>query len=361
MQALPETLPEDFSEWDSGHAAATLSAGSGREPASGRGAASKPQTQAPTALYKVLYPLDGSTDIPRFTARSFYAADERILRTLRFYGVNLSDPKSITSKIMTLSVVSMASILLLHGLLPRIDPGLRPRLDELRQSIGVMPLTTDESQAANMVKPSPSKLLTTVLQTSASETTPSPSTQLVAGSVPATDGTKEAAPPPVQSKMMTDQLAAAKQIPHDITAVARTDAPPSAAFGGAELTGMSSGGGNLMGSVFGNGSSGPKVKVVTPAPIRISSGLAVGMLVHKTAPLYPDIAKFAHVFGTVVLQATVSKEGTIENLRVISGPNMLRQAALEAVKSWRYKPYLLNGDPVQVDTTVNVSFNPLGE
>jgi protein TonB len=74
-------------------------------------------------------------------------------------------------------------------------------------------------------------------------------------------------------------------------------------------------------------------------------------------PQYPAIAKAARIQGTVVLQATISKSGSIQNLRVISGPPMLQQAALEAVRSWRYKPYLLNGDPVEVETTVNVVFN----
>ena len=59
----------------------------------------------------------------------------------------------------------------------------------------------------------------------------------------------------------------------------------------------------------------------------------------------------------MVLAATISKQGTIENLRVVSGPAMLQQAALDAVKTWRYRPYLLNGDPVAVETTVNVVFN----
>jgi protein TonB len=79
-------------------------------------------------------------------------------------------------------------------------------------------------------------------------------------------------------------------------------------------------------------------------------------LLQKTIPLYPPIAKAARVSGTVVLQATISKTGTIENLRVISGPQMLQQSALDAVKSWRYRPYLLNGEPVEVETTVNVVF-----
>ena len=71
---------------------------------------------------------------------------------------------------------------------------------------------------------------------------------------------------------------------------------------------------------------------------------------------YPPIAKAARVSGTVVIQATISKTGTVENLRVISGPAMLQQSALDAVRSWRYRPYLLNNEPVEVETTVNVIF-----
>jgi protein TonB len=82
-----------------------------------------------------------------------------------------------------------------------------------------------------------------------------------------------------------------------------------------------------------------------------------GMLLLKTTPVYPPIAKAARVSGTVVLQATISKTGSIENLHVISGPAMLQQAAMQAVRSWRYRPYLLNNEPVEVETTVNVIFS----
>jgi protein TonB len=80
-------------------------------------------------------------------------------------------------------------------------------------------------------------------------------------------------------------------------------------------------------------------------------------LLLKTVPQYPPIAKAAHMQGTVVLQATISKTGSIENLKVVSGPAMLQQAALDAVRTWRYRPYLLNNDPVEVETTVNVIFS----
>ena len=81
-----------------------------------------------------------------------------------------------------------------------------------------------------------------------------------------------------------------------------------------------------------------------------------GMLIQKTLPVYPAIARASGTQGTVVLQATISRNGTIENLRVVSGPAMLQQAAMDAVKEWRYRPYLLSGEPVEVETTVNVVF-----
>jgi protein TonB len=90
--------------------------------------------------------------------------------------------------------------------------------------------------------------------------------------------------------------------------------------------------------------------------VHVPSSLIGGYLIYKSLPSYPVIAKTVGVEGTVVLQATISKVGMIENLRVISGPPMLQQAALDAVKTWRYRPYLLSQQPVEVETTVNVIF-----
>ena len=96
----------------------------------------------------------------------------------------------------------------------------------------------------------------------------------------------------------------------------------------------------------------PNVK----APVRVPSSIEAGLLIQKGIPQYPTMGKAMRIEGTVVLTATISKAGTIENLRVASGPAMLQQAALDAVKEWRYRPYLLNGEPVEVETTVNVVF-----
>jgi protein TonB len=91
-------------------------------------------------------------------------------------------------------------------------------------------------------------------------------------------------------------------------------------------------------------------------PTHVSSALIEGLLVYKNVPQYPVIPKTMGVQGTVVLQATISKIGTIENLRVVSGPVLLQEAAIDAVKTWRYRPYMLNKEPVEVETTVSVVF-----
>jgi protein TonB len=99
--------------------------------------------------------------------------------------------------------------------------------------------------------------------------------------------------------------------------------------------------------------------VVKPAPthpVAVSIGVSEGMILSKTNPAYPLIARTARISGTISLAATISTTGRIENLKVLSGPPMLRQAAIDAVKTWRYRPYLLNNQPVEVETTINIVF-----
>jgi len=93
-----------------------------------------------------------------------------------------------------------------------------------------------------------------------------------------------------------------------------------------------------------------------PKRVSISAGVAAGLLIAKTNPVYPADAKKAGVQGTVTLEAIIGRDGMVESLKVVSGPDLLQQAALDAVKTWRYKPYLLNGELVEVRTTVNIIF-----
>jgi periplasmic protein TonB len=105
------------------------------------------------------------------------------------------------------------------------------------------------------------------------------------------------------------------------------------------------------------GSSSVRVIQQQPrAPAPVSQGVMNGLLLFNPVPVYPPIAIATMTEGTVVLAAIISKNGAIENLRVVSGPAILQQAALDAVRRWRYRPYTLNGQPVEVETTVNVVF-----
>ncbi|MGA1981594.1 MAG: TonB family protein [Acidobacteriaceae bacterium] len=105
---------------------------------------------------------------------------------------------------------------------------------------------------------------------------------------------------------------------------------------------------------------GPAVSVVRPekmpGPLPVSRGVTEGMLLAPIQPVYPPIARAAGVQGTVVMEAVISKTGRIESLHALSGPDMLRGAALAAVQAARYRPYLLSGEPTEVQTTITVVF-----
>jgi protein TonB len=93
-----------------------------------------------------------------------------------------------------------------------------------------------------------------------------------------------------------------------------------------------------------------------PRKVVLSAGVAQSLLIMKSPPMYPPIARAARVSGTVVLHAVISTSGSVEALSVVSGPAMLQQSALDAVKNWKYRPYLLNNEPVEFETTINVIF-----
>jgi periplasmic protein TonB len=102
----------------------------------------------------------------------------------------------------------------------------------------------------------------------------------------------------------------------------------------------------------------PVMPAAPPKPAHMfqTSSMLEGSLIRRVDPLYPPLARSARVQGSVVLFATISTSGTIENLRVISGHPLLAGAAINAVKQWRYRPYILNGEPIEVETEITVNF-----
>jgi protein TonB len=118
------------------------------------------------------------------------------------------------------------------------------------------------------------------------------------------------------------------------------------------------------GMAQGVGEHGPSVAIaparVPAGRIHLSSGVSEGMLIAPIRPVYPAIAKAAHVAGTVVVEAVISRTGAIESLHVVSGPAMLQGAAIDAIRAARYTPYKLNGIPTEVQTTITVNFRMEG-
>lgn len=169
----------------------------------------------------------------------------------------------------------------------------------------------------------------------------------------------------IQTDMLsTGQLRTPTKIPQRVQMIKEDDAPPPMAATGGVVGGVPGGipGGQLGGVIGGivsatsSLSAVPKLVPVTPQRVRVSQGVTKGLCIHKVEPPYPPLARAARVQGDVVLNAIIDTNGQITNLQLVSGHPMLVPAALEAVKQWRYKPYLLNGQPVEVETTITVIF-----
>ncbi|PYX88108.1 MAG: energy transducer TonB [Acidobacteria bacterium] len=168
----------------------------------------------------------------------------------------------------------------------------------------------------------------------------------------------------IQSEITNGQLRTPTKIPEKVQMIKEEEAPPPMASMGGVVGGVPGGvpGGQMGGVIGGIISSTPVAvpKVATPQRVRVSQGVSQGLLIKKVQPPYPPLARQARIQGQVLLQAEISKDGSIQNLRLISGHPMLAPSAIEAVKQWRYKPYYLNGEPVEVETQITVIFSLSG-
>ncbi len=167
----------------------------------------------------------------------------------------------------------------------------------------------------------------------------------------------------VQTDIINGQLRTPTKIPQKVEMIKEDEAPPPV-MTGTVIGGVPGGvpGGQMGGVIGGIISSTPIAvpKVAAPQRVRVSQGVTQGLVIRRVQPTYPALARQARIQGSVLLQAEISKDGSIQNLRLISGHPMLAPAAIEAVKQWKYKPYFLNGEPVEVETQITVNFSLSG-
>lgn len=160
-----------------------------------------------------------------------------------------------------------------------------------------------------------------------------------------------------QGKMMAPSV-----IPKKVNIIKEEEMPPdvsSVGVVGGVPGGMPGGqaGGVLGGIIGGIGGAPPPPPKAAPQRVRVGGNVQQAKMVRMIQPTYPAIAKQAHIQGSVILHAIIAKDGTVQELQLMSGPPLLVKAAMDAVRQWRYQPTLLNGDPVEVDTTISVIFS----
>jgi protein TonB len=166
----------------------------------------------------------------------------------------------------------------------------------------------------------------------------------------------------VETDVVNNQLRTPTKIPKKVEMIKEEEAPPPQAGVVGGVPGGVPGGsmGGVMGSIIGSTPTAIP-KVATPQRVRVSAGVTQGLKIKNVNPVYPQMAKIARVQGPVVLAAVIGKDGSIQNLHVLSTASpLLNQAAIDAVREWRYRPYILNGEPVEVDTQITVNFTLSG-
>jgi protein TonB len=175
-------------------------------------------------------------------------------------------------------------------------------------------------------------------------------------------------PPPVAAQVVhikpqvhlmdAGKLVAPKVIPKDVKII-KEDAPDmNAGMQGGVPGGVAGGSmGGVIGGVIGGMGGAPPPPKPTASRIRQGGSVQAALLINRVQPVYPQLARQTCISGTLRLHAIISNSGSVESLEVLSGHPLLVRAAMDAVQQWKYKPTLLNGEPVEVDTTIDVIFS----
>jgi periplasmic protein TonB len=163
---------------------------------------------------------------------------------------------------------------------------------------------------------------------------------------------------PVARLLSQGKLMQPRAIPKEVAIFKEAELPPEPAGGSGVFGGL--GGGDILGGLGGGGTATSAPPPPPPPQVsRIKQGGNVqeAKIIARPSPVYPALARQARISGQVVLHAIIGKDGTVTQLEVVSGHPLLVQAALDAVRQWRYQPTLLNGEPVEVDTTITATFS----
>lgn len=165
-----------------------------------------------------------------------------------------------------------------------------------------------------------------------------------------------------QSEVVDDTVRQSVHIPMHTPMVQDSEAPEPGPSLGDVVPGGIGNGGDWGSSPLARVLPAPQpVPPTLPPPrVAVSCGVSQGYLIYQFKPSYPALARTAHVQGQVVLAAVISRTGRIQNLQVLSGHPLLVPAAIDAVRQWRYRPYLLNGTPVEVETQITIYFTLAG-
>jgi len=158
--------------------------------------------------------------------------------------------------------------------------------------------------------------------------------------------------------MDAGKLVAPKVIPKEVKIIKEEAEPEVMGTTGGVPGGVPGGQmGGVIGGVIGGVGGAPPPPKATTSRIRQGGAVTQASLVNRVQPNYPPLARQTRISGTVRLHAIISKDGSVQQLEVMSGHPLLVQAALDAVRQWRYRPTTLNGEPVEVDTTIDVIFS----
>ena len=305
-------------------------------PGSSRRAAPEPAAAA-SALSSFGGPAFGSSDAPSFSALSEEDSE----------GSNRTKRILIPVAVLVLAIVGYLS----YGRLGKSAAGTAPQPASAPQNStqpapAVAPMSTPEAaptptidRASTSEAPASTGKASTTLSVKPSNSGRSPVIRIAANSAEDSEPeTKKSSPPPIVVKPGRAEVKPRAPIEESAP-------PPANAVASTSSTDLS--------AVIPSASSVPKPSLAT---VRISQGVSQGLVIKRVQPIYPASALAVHAQGAVQIEATVSKQGNVTNLKVISGDPILARAALDAVRQWRYKPYYLDGAPVEIQTEITVNF-----